>query len=298
MELKLVDFDSNLWEEYRGAFGNVKQEIELLWRLDPILAEKERQWYVDMYKEPVSELRVAFDNLCEQLSHQLSFYSALYLVMPYLVKIYERWEKEAGFFMQGMLLSNIGIFLATDNLYNHTMEQDILKERDSNFSEIFSNYQYSIEVIQEKAKTFLFQYIDQLKQIDMEDRSMFATGIMGILGDREAAFLLTLGAWSQCVLYCPNCGELDEDIELDDYFGEGTIRENLQKKIKPANSVIGKWDGKSFDNPYLWFSNLLYLLGMKKEEKKIAYFYGTYTCPYCGETGTVMELAKLACIEG
>lgn len=30
MEIKLLPFDSELWEEYRGAYGNVCEEVKIL----------------------------------------------------------------------------------------------------------------------------------------------------------------------------------------------------------------------------------------------------------------------------
>ncbi len=63
------------------------------------------------------------------------------------------------------------------------------------------------------------------------------------------------------------------------------------KNIEPAESVIGKWDGKSYDNTYLWFSNLVHSLGVE-DEWKISYYYGTYTCPECGNKGPLNEWMK------
>ena len=292
MEPKLIEFDSELWEIFRGAYGNIKDDLKELMELDPILPEYELRWYADMSGEIESDLRIAFDNVCEQLWHQMSFYDALYLALPYLVKLYKKWQKSAGFQMQGMLLTNIGLLLATDVSYNHNAN-----DTETVPEEILESYRQSVEIIREEGKKFWYSYKEQLKQIDEESRSMFGIAMLAMLGDREAAFILTLGSWSQCLQYCPNCENLDEDMEMDSLFRTDEKRE-LEQKIKPADSVIGQWDGQTFDNTYLWFSNLLYELGNYKEAEKLRYFYGIYTCPNCGKKGNVMEQAKLAEVEG
>ena len=79
---------------------------------------------------------------------------------------------------------------------------------------------------------------------------------MAILGDREAAFQMFNGQWEQCPVTCPECDYFDEDMESDGFYD----REQLEK-IEPAASVLGKWDGKSYEDTYLWFSNLAHELG-------------------------------------
>ncbi len=293
MEPKLIEFNSELWEMFRGAYGNIRDDLKVLMESDPVLSENEQQWYVDQSDKTESDLRIAFDNICEQLWHQMSFYDALYLAMPYLVKLYEKWQQNADFRMQGMLLTNIGIFLATDISYNHEID-----DTEKVPKEILESYHQSIKIIREKAKEFLHCYKEQLKQIDEESRSMFCVGMLAMLGDPEAAFVLILGGWNQCLQYCPNCDNLNEDTEIDSILFQSNGKKELEKKIKPAESVIGQWDGQSFDHTYLWFSNLLYELENEKEAEKLRYFYGTYTCPNCGAAGKVMEQAKLAYIEG
>ncbi|MDE5698596.1 MAG: hypothetical protein K2I96_14495 [Lachnospiraceae bacterium] len=50
---------------------------------------------------------------------------------------------------------------------------------------------------------------------------------------------------------------------------------------------------KSYDDDYVWMSNLLYLLGNKDCAKKMSFYYGTFFCPNCGkEAGIMMDLAK------
>ena len=61
-----------------GAYGNIKCEIEVL--LKEVSGEEVEQ----------EEFEDAFENLCETLWHQMSFYKASYLAMPYMLKFLEQ----------------------------------------------------------------------------------------------------------------------------------------------------------------------------------------------------------------
>ena len=78
-ELVLVPLDSELWEIYRGAYGNVSREVAILMG-EPILEPQKKLRRLDM--EEKEDYRIAFDNLSENLMHQMSFYEAAWLVMP------------------------------------------------------------------------------------------------------------------------------------------------------------------------------------------------------------------------
>lgn len=289
MELKLLDFHSDLWETYHGACGSVRKWVERI--LTGMMESKEAKesengkGEIDLREE---NLREELEDLCEALNHQMSFYPATYLAMPYLVKFLEL--KEHDFKWQVTILSNIGICLATDVPEQHTnYPYETIPE------DILDSYLNSIELVKKKAKDFLFGYMEELKELDSEDLAMFYTGLLGILGDREAAFVVIAGAWSQCYPLCENCENLDEEIELD--MNDEECMEEIVHKIEPADSVIGEWDGKSFTDTYVWLSNVLELLGAQEAVKKLSYFYGTYTCPECGAKGQVMELVKAALLE-
>ena len=97
---------------------------------------------------------------------------------------------------------------------------------------------------------------------------------------------MIMGSWEQCPVCCPDCGFYDEDMDADGFYDQEQL-----KKIEPAASVIGKWDGKNYEDTYLWFSNLAHDLGAE-DAWKIAYYYGTYTCPECGSRGILIEWMK------
>lgn len=270
--MHLTDLSSPLWEAYRGAYGSVRREMEILMagpeaappqvklrRLDP--AEK------DGY-------RVAFDNLCEELSHQMSFYEASYLVLPWMVALLEQKEAEGDLPWQVLILSEMGLCLAADVPWNHN-GNEVPRE-------ILDSYQESVTILGEKAKQLLFQRTEDLRRLDRDTLSLFCTGLPGLLGDRRMAFALVMGYWETCYVQCGSCGYLDEELELSDPV--------QRKKIKPAKRrAWQRWDRKRCDDTYLWYGSALHLLGARELEEKLAFYCGTYTCPLCGARGPVPE---------
>lgn len=108
--------------------------------------------------------------------------------------------------------------------------------------------------------------------------------MLAVLGDREAAFVLTSLLFNEMYVLCESCGEYNEHMPA---ISEGKIEE-----IQPAESVIGQWDGKKLDNTYLWYSNFLHLLGDDNAAKALSYYYGIYICPKCKAKALVMDVAK------
>jgi len=269
--MRLTEFSSDLWETYRGAYGSVRREVEIL--MDGTTAPPPQQKLRRLDTEEKDDYRIAFDNLCEGLSHQMSFYSAIYLVLPYMAKLLEEKEAAGDFRWQVLILSEMGVCLATDVPWNHHGEAVPQEIRDS--------YQESIAVLGERAKKLLFQRTEELRQLDEAARTLFCTGLLGLLGDRRAAFALLMSGWDTCFVQCGQCGVLDEDLEFSD--------EKQRKKIKPARTWLRRWDRKTYTDTYLWLSSVLRLLGNRKEEKSLAFYCGTYTCQACGHRGSVME---------
>jgi len=274
-QLNFIDFNSDLWEKFRGAYGNIKDDLSELFNIDADIPENEKAFYI--HKAPESNYRIAFDNICAQLMHQGSFYSALYIAMPYLVKIYEYWLEKNDFDWQVLYLTNIGLFIATDNSYNHQYDGMSLDDIDEN---IRISYIKSIDIIKKRAEEFILKNIEKLKKFDRLALCDICIGLLAIVGDREDAFVLDFCHWDICDLFCNNCKyiEHEENIELDSDIGT----DYLSSIIIPADSVIGQWDKKTFDNTYVWLSNLLYILGDKKAAEKLSYYFGTYICPECG----------------
>lgn len=273
--MKLIHFDSYLWDDYTGAYGNVKDDVALLMGKEEDVPEQFR--IQRLYREEKTNYEIVFENLCENLWHQLSFYYATYLVLPYLVTLLERKEAEQDFIWQFRFISEMGSFLAMDIPSNHNPSKAI-------DAEVLENYYEAVFILQEKTKIFIEKYTEEIKQCEPNNLSYFCVAVLAILGDREAAFILTNLMFDLCYVICKNCKDCNEEINA---ISDGDIKE-----IVPAESVIGKWDGTSYQDTYLWFSNLLYKLGDYTSLNALSYYYGTYTCPKCGEKDLVMDLVK------
>lgn len=284
-ELHPVDFSSNLWEQYRGAYGNVREDVAFLFCPKELLPEMEKIRRLD-FEEKDNE-QIVFDNLSENLSHQLSFYNATYLAMPYLVLLLEKKRRKKDFDWQMKIITDSGIILSTDMPCESSEGSE--EEKESIPKEIMESYRLSVKHLKEMTKEFLKENMEQLKEKSPLDLQYFCTAVLAILGDSQAAFQMLIGSWEQCAVCCPECDYFDEDMEADGFYDE----EQMKEKVEPAESVLGKWDGKSFGDTYLWFSNLAHMLGVE-DEWKIAYYYGTYTCPECGSKGTLIEWMKEA----
>lgn len=270
-----VPFASPLWEEYHGAYGDVREDTAFLFCPKELVPEMDKIVRLDF--EEKDDDRINFDNLCENLSHQLSFYDATYLVMPYLVLLLEKKRRAQDFKWQLLIIREAGIILSTEGEQGGSSEVP---------EEVLECYQLSKELLRDMTEEFLDQHLEELKQESEDGLQYFLSGLLAIFGDPQAAFQLVVGSWEQTPVSCPECDYFDEEME-DGFYEEDLIKE----KVEPAESVIGKWDGKSFEDSYLWFSNLAHELGIE-DEWKIPYYYGTYTCPECGKKGILIEWMK------
>ncbi|MDE6615775.1 MAG: hypothetical protein K2K35_04355, partial [Lachnospiraceae bacterium] len=250
-----------------------------------------------LYTSFESDYMAAFDNICCTLSHQMSFYPASYIALPYLANAFDYWYEKDDFIMQVIFLLNIGIIVSTDIEYNTEYYRDIKESLPGSVTE---SYQDSLLFFKEKAKELLLNKLDMLKQPGLFkpiDLTYICISLLGLIGKREHAFVLLLGNFDQCIISCKNCGLYTEDIELDGDYMKNTIPA-LNSLITPASPVTGQWDKKSFDNTYIWLTNVLQLLGNNNDAAKLSYFYGTFNCPECGEkTGPVIDLYMAALSE-
>lgn len=259
-----ADLSSNLWEIYMGAYGSILDEITILAKDIPHTEEENKQF------------ETAFDNLCENLWHQMSFYNASYLAMPYMLDLLEQKEEQQDFKWQLRIISEMGMIVVTDISVNHYNKVED--------AELTGNYDKCLLVLREKTKSFIMKYLNEIKQSDCNDKSYFYTGVLAVLDDRMAAFTLTSLLYNEMYVVCASCEDWNEDMPA---ISDGGIDE-----IEPADSVIGMWDGKSLEDTYLWFSNFLHILGDDNAVNALSYYYGTYTCPECGKKALVMDLAK------
>ncbi len=262
MEIKLLDFSSPLWDVYKGAYGSVKEEIELLMKHKPIYTQMKLR---RLDARPQDDDTIVFCNLSECLSHQMTFYDAIYIALPYVLKLYEQKQAEQDIKWQFLILSEIGSCIATDVLSDKSRAIE---------KEILDSYAAALKQFKQKAVSFLAENMQNIKEMEYYEKIFFCTALTALLGERETAFCLLCSSWENVCTFCDECKKENEEI----YFDEPETLE----PITPAPSVIGQWDKKSFENTYVWLSNLLYLLGNEKEANMLSYFYGTYRCSHCG----------------
>ncbi len=281
--LKPVEFTSELWGIYKGAYGDVREDVAFLFCPKEMIPDTEKIRRLDF--EEKDSYEIIFDNLSENLTHQLSLYDASYLVMPYLVLLLELKRQEHDFDWQMKIIALAGDLMATDIPYCGGGSENESKMPE----DIMESYHLSIALLREMTKEFLSKNMDRLKEAEPEwKRQYFCTDVLAILGDSQAAYQMLMGQWEQCPVSCPDCGYYDEDMESDGFYD----KEQLEK-IEPALPVTGKWDGKSYEDTYVWFSNLVHLLRVE-DHWKVAYYFGTYTCPECGSKGTLIEWMKMS----
>lgn len=295
-ELKLVPLDSELWEAYRGAYGNVAYDVKLLtgeekefddW--DMALMER-RQSRQGREEDMEDTEKIAMENLMEGLCHQMSFYGATYLAMPYLVQILEKKQEEDDVEGQIAFITDMGFLVGTDvpdETYRDIAESEVA-------GEIMENYHLSILKLQEITKNFLEKHLDEIKQKKDDfyyQKEVFFNSVFAILSsDRKAAFAFFMSNNDCLYAVCPSCGDCNESMEVD-MDNESDI-EFLNSCITPAPSVLGEWDKSSFEDDYVWFSNLLAMAGVDKLLKILPYYYGTYKCSECGNERLMIDCMK------
>lgn len=286
-ELALVPYDSVLWDTQSGAYGNVVHDVKLLmgdatelsdW--DNALLDR-RACRTGQQEDPDDTMEVALENLVECVAHQMSFYPATLLVVPYLVKLLEEKCRQGDFDGQLLLITNIGMIRATE------AESDGILDTNS---EVVDDYKLSILKLQELTKRFLEQNIDKIRHIgEQYYKEQLLVSVLAILGqDTKLSFVLSMSYGQSFYMVCPVCEDCNEDIE----FSDEDELEEVCADIVPAEPVIGKWDGASLEDTYVWYSNLLVLAGADRYAELLSYYYGTYRCPECGKEGKVIDFVK------
>lgn len=264
---ELHDFNSPLWESYRGAYGNIEDYLVIL------MGERDKAPETFKLRRlesiPKTNYELAFDNLCENLWHQMSFYPATWLALPYLARLMEGWEreKELEWMLRGILAA--GSILATDVFGDRQGEEDICES-------------YRNAGLQIRAMTIdvLAGNLDDIRQKGVQWRREFSIAVTAILGERKLAYMLYLSGFQSYYIVCPACENCDEEMEVG-YF-------ELSERMKKTRTSSGKWDGKSLEDVKLWLPNLLHLLEDEEGEELLSYYFGTYVCPECGEEMPVL----------
>ncbi|MCI9106429.1 MAG: hypothetical protein HFG57_10830 [Lachnospiraceae bacterium] len=262
----LQKFDSILWEVYRGAYGDVREYLVILMGEREDAPETFKLRRLDNALKTNYEL--AFDNLCENLWHQMSFYHATWLAVPYLARLMKDWEKENDikWLFQGILAA--GNCLATD-VYGDRPGENYVQE----------SYENAILQIRDITIDFLAGHMDYVREKHISWRRGFAFAVTAILGENRLAFMLTMSELESCYIVCPGCENCDEEIEFG-YF-------DPSKRIEKAEIPAKKWDGESLSDIKSWLYNLFALLDDTEGMERLLYYFGTYVCPECGERTSV-----------
>jgi len=278
MEIKLAGYNSELWELLHGAYGNVCEEVKILMGDVEEIPPQEKTRRLDF--EEKDDYMIAFDNLCENLTHQMTFYSASYIVMPYMVELLRLRELEGCFKWQFLIICNMGICLATD-VYEDSIEEIP--------GEVLENYNASVEILKEKTKEFIKNNSGRLKELDRNEKNFLATAVLAILADKKAAHILCLGGWEETEISCPEC---------DAYLGlfgfpeeEGLKEDEKEEGITPVKEEAGE-TGSEESSAYKWYKGFLQDIGAYEEAEIISAYYKKFRCNKCGARKTLMEFAQ------
>lgn len=224
------------------------------------------------------------ENIFECMTHQMSFYSATYVVLPYMVELLEQVMKEGDVEHAFLLIFHLGICLATDIPENQYEKID---------SPILKDYNDAAQKLAGLTKRYINTYIEEIHKMTQEKRSMLLVSAIAILGDRHTAYGLVLSGLDLTeigVMCGGECQFYEEEFALFEGDEEQTVI--------PADYEPGQWNGKFDQDGFAWVSALADMLGAKQELQFLRYLYGTFTCPECGKTGKLIEFMKTYFAEG
>lgn len=261
MGIKYEAWDSPRWETYSGAYGNICDDLKMLVGELPMDSQARLR---RLDTEEKTDEQILFDNICENLSHQMSFYDASYLAMPYLVAFLE--HKQGDFTWESNILVELGGILATDIPQN--------KGKVFIPDEILENYAASIARLCELTKAFMQTHTAEIRALEDGEREQLLIAHIAILGDRALAYILFMTYWQEYYFSCPHCDFCYEDE------GEGAP----EGQLVPASETC---------EPYRACYKMLCELGATDEEiRVISDYYGTLTCPECGAVMPMLNAMK------
>jgi len=254
--LSLEALDSPNWGKYESASGNAKVWVQKL----------------------VDGEENAYDECCDEIAHQTSFWSAIYLVFPYLVEKLSRDFDQLDSGELIMKFSMLGTSLATDCDINRGENKTV-------DAAVIENYQLSIRKFQLLIIKFLADKAKSLSRVDSMTKALFAVGVLAAFGNREDAALLMDMELDECIyVACDKCEHCNEDLELGSKKALSTI--------SPRGQAPDDWNGEDFEDTYGWFVDFLELFKIKGMAKHLPYYFGTYQCPECGREAAVRDLMK------
>ena len=137
-EIKLESIGSEIWSKYKGAYGNMSEVMDVF------------------MKEPDNE--DAAEQVYQGINHQMLFYPAAYIVMPYLTKLLEGKIASGDIEWAEYCLFNIGMTIASDNCFARRKGKKIDVSAD-----IKGNYRLCVKKLRRIAKRFYKENKMQLK---------------------------------------------------------------------------------------------------------------------------------------
>lgn len=204
------------------------------------------------------DFRETVENLAEELSHQLSFYSATAYALPHLAQLCPKLALEDQVF----LIALLGPAIAAEA--SQPLEPD---------TEAYREFCQGLEGLRPAAERLVTSpETARLLPEDPELGQQFALAALAILGDRRHAYglyLLSGSCWEEGPAAC-QCGWEEETLPL----AEGP------DYILPA--PIGQWDGRSLEQEAVWLQGLLALAEDELILPVLPLVYGQGVCPDCG----------------
>lgn len=280
IRLRLAPFDLPEWETCPGAGGS----------------EGLKDWVRKMSAGEEG----AFEECCAQISHQMTFYPAIYLVFPYLVEKlasdFDRMDAQKKI----MYISQLGMCLMTDcDMLRQeglvpdgaVLEDPVLRrlygsDRMPPGKEVLEMYESGISGFQLVIRHFLSKEHEALSRADSMTRTVFALAVLAAFGNREDAFLFMNAEMDGCIYtVCGACEACDEDtLDLSD--------ENALSAIRPRERSEEGQDGEDLQDTFSWFGAFLELIQDKRLAGHLPYYLGAYDCPECGAEAVVRDLMR------
>lgn len=251
-------FDSTVWEVVSMA-GRTDLGAELK------AAIETRDWQT---------IQDIFDNI----THQMTFYTAIYVVLPHMVRLLEQVLQEGDLEHAHMLIWNLGVCLAVDIPGNRREEPD---------SPLMDDYRAAAKKLAGLVKHLLNTRLPEIQQLPDEHKSTLLAATLAILGERELVFAamdsFAAGAVEELHLMCGGDCEFFAEC-VDPYEEEAEIGSIIAREYEPE-----AWDGGSYDDPFVWTAGIAEMFGAEEIIEVLRWFYGTLACPECGQTRRVLD---------
>lgn len=234
----MIDLNAPIWKELCSAGNDADKLLRCL-------------------MESEGDFQENMEILAEDLSHQLSYYTATAYVLPHLALLCPKLSLENKVF----LIARIGAAIAAE------AEWPLLPD-----TEPYREFEEGLRGLRNETKQVISNpSTANLLKNDPALGQEFTLSALAILGDRKHAFglyLLSAYCWEEGHAAC-TCGWNDEELPLAEQ----------PDCIEPA--YIAPWDGKTLTNESVWLQGLLTLAGDEEITPVLPLLYGTGVCPDC-----------------